>query len=731
MSLIKKAHIANGIFWVEVPEADLRICCGVPPDTVKFLKKKNYIRSSPQSGKEVGPNAILLSDAMVQNHMLCNLGEFPVMQMLYMQGMINDPEKKPMIIGLENVVLNQLEYIKRGNYGMLNMDEIAEVHHNSELSPEMIHSIKKYFAEGKFLDTNTLCEAICLYQYERCHIKQNVYISRIDFNVFSIDYKNESVIIDLNLTHYSHYEIPYSLEDRDFKFNSFSVLHAGEGNGWHPGQPCMGSVLINNDKLYCIDCGPNLVNNLLKLGIDIQDLEGIFLTHIHDDHFAGMADLFKSTKKLKFYTTPLVRSTVEKKFAALLGLGINVFRDFFEVTDLNFDQWNIVNDFEVKPIFSPHPVETNVFLFRKQNGEGNYLRYNHLADTISFKEMKLIRKSDYHSDQLESVFNKIKSAYLEKAEVKKVDVGGGKIHGVSQDYQNDESDKIIFSHIDQPYYKEGRKIVKENCFGKQDILIDDEEEHNLHDILENVLVDIYPEFDDSKLVKEVIRKGTFMKIKEEEISYDDQDILIVLNGCLGSHHVRFGKRIIYVRGNLIGLYDAEVYEATGYHLVSSFANLFKINKQSFLKIVRKFNTYLKVEERRDLLKHLVNSKLFSRGFNTSMLVKLTCMAKWENVQQKFEMDQQDLTDLFVVASGTAYAVQNDKKVFGFGKGDFFGGNELLDDGKINYTIQIKEHIELIRIDCDEAKKYPLIGWQLFENCSLHNHLCNIGIYING
>jgi len=37
MSKISKTKITTGVFWLEVPEADLYILCGCPADSVKHL----------------------------------------------------------------------------------------------------------------------------------------------------------------------------------------------------------------------------------------------------------------------------------------------------------------------------------------------------------------------------------------------------------------------------------------------------------------------------------------------------------------------------------------------------------------------------------------------------------------------------------------------------------------------------------------------------------------------
>ena len=78
MSLIVKKHITNGVTWIAIAEADLYICCGCPADTVKHLKKAGVINSIQHQGHvcEDGPNAILLSDTLIQNGQIANLAEF-------------------------------------------------------------------------------------------------------------------------------------------------------------------------------------------------------------------------------------------------------------------------------------------------------------------------------------------------------------------------------------------------------------------------------------------------------------------------------------------------------------------------------------------------------------------------------------------------------------------------------------------------------------------------------
>lgn len=108
MRLIEKINITTGVFWIGIPDADLYILCGCPADVVKHLIKNGLIKSVEIDGVqcESGPNAILLSDVAVQNGEFSNLAEFPVLQMLYRQGMIlpnhpNNDGSKPILMAVQ------------------------------------------------------------------------------------------------------------------------------------------------------------------------------------------------------------------------------------------------------------------------------------------------------------------------------------------------------------------------------------------------------------------------------------------------------------------------------------------------------------------------------------------------------------------------------------------------------------------------------------------------------
>ena len=262
-------------------------------DSVKHLMRLGLIRKVFKEGVayESGPNAILLSDTQMQNGDFANVAEFPVLHMMYRQGMVipghpGNTGLKPILIGLEDQLSAQSNYIFRGTYGLSTKEELMEAGVSEGEAKEML-SMKSRFNFNNIRRTEDLLKIITI-EEEKKEIKDGVYLKRTGFNQYTISYKDESEEIDLNLNKLDRYEPPYNLDFHRVKREYFSVIHIGDGNGWDKNRPCMGSLLTFQGKFYLIDAGPSIQFSLTSLGISVNDIEGIFQTHAHDDHFSGL-----------------------------------------------------------------------------------------------------------------------------------------------------------------------------------------------------------------------------------------------------------------------------------------------------------------------------------------------------------------------------------------------------------------------------------------------------------
>jgi len=473
---MRKQRVTNGVFWVEIPEADLFVLCGCPADSVKHLMKMGLIVEREKSGvmAQTGPNAILLSDTTIQKGSFSNLAEFPVLQMLYLQGMIlpghpNNTGRKPMIIGLEDQVVSQSNYIYRGTYGLSALEEIQEAGVPEPLALEMMR-LKRWFAFDNIRRTEDLLD-LKVVDSPAVELRKGAFVRRRGFNRYEFMYGGESVLVDLNLGDTEEYLPTYQLASHTLRREYFAVVHIGEGDGWDVGRPCMGSMVCFQGRIYLVDAGPGIQHTLIALGVGITEIAGIFHTHAHDDHFAGLTSLVSADRRIPYFATPPVRASVVKKYAALTGRNEATFYQYFEPHDLTPDQWNAVEGLDVMPVLSPHPVETTVFFFRALWEKG-YRTYAHLADLSSFEVLrKMVNGDPKKSGISQALYDSFTKKMLTPVNVKKIDIGGGLIHGRAEDFSSDASGRLYLSHTSFPLTDSQREIGSCAAFGQQDVLV--------------------------------------------------------------------------------------------------------------------------------------------------------------------------------------------------------------------------------------------------------------------
>jgi len=472
---LRTSEIIRGVFWVQVPEAGLYILCGCPGEVVKHMMRTGYISTVTEGdiSYETGPNAILLSDRVIQNGSFSNLAEFPVLQMLYRQGMKlpdhpNNTGIKPILIGSEQQVRAQMEYVYRGNYGLTSLEEILAAGIDPQDAEQMMR-IKLKFAHGRIEQTDTLVDTLVVGD-QPVELRNGVWVQRLGLNHFRFSYRGNSTEVNLNLKPTEVYEAPYPPSFHEIPREEFAVIHSGEGDGWDTHRQSMSSVLVSQGRIFLLDAHPNVLHTLESLGVDLSEVEGIFHTHAHDDHFAGLPTLIQSGHRLKYYATPLVRASVQKKFAALLSVNEALFFRLFEIHDLEPGMWNDCGGLEVMPFYSPHPVENSLYLFRAMGEEG-YRSYAHWADLSAFSVLDGMTGPDPEQDVAEAFVEQVKQDYLTRADVKKLDIGGGLIHGMVKDFSDDESGKLLLAHIARPLNDAEMEIGSQSTFGAVDVLI--------------------------------------------------------------------------------------------------------------------------------------------------------------------------------------------------------------------------------------------------------------------
>ncbi|MBI5162541.1 MAG: bacteriohemerythrin [Magnetospirillum sp.] len=721
MGLLRKIEVTAGVYWVEAPSADLRILCGCPADAVKHLMKRGLITPIENRGVpfETGPNVILLSDVMVQNGAFANLAEFPVLQMFYRQGMIipghpGNTGVRPLLIGSPEQVRAQIQYIYRGNYGLVSEEELIEAGAEPDVAVDLMR-LKLKFAFGRIEHPSELIDTASI-EGEAITIKGQVQVRRLRLNVFEFSIGDDTVTVDLNLPPYEVYECPYPLGFYYIPREYFAVLHSGEGDGWDINRPCMSSIMMFQGRIYMIDAGPNVVHTLNALGIGINEIEGIFHTHSHDDHFAGLTTLIRSDHKLKYYATPLVRASVAKKLAALLSIQEAAFSDYFDVHPLVEGQWNDIDGLEVKPVFSPHPVETTTFLFRAM-WEGGWRTYSHLADICRIAVLKDFVTEDESKPGISpALFQQVLADYKVPADVKKVDVGGGMIHGDAYDFREDKSEKIILAHTSQRHTIAQRAIGSSASFGTVDILIPSNHDfiwRSAFDLLMSSFPGV-PQHQIRVLINNpmvTFNPGTILAKERQTIT----DIWMVLSGSVEAIPPEGGGRSVLSAGAMVGelsgLFNTlvtETYRALG------FVKALKIPCSLYTEFVRRNHLFPDITRLLETREFLQRTALFGEV----VAVKTLNMIVREMRPQHFDADHLvdvGLDSVGMVIRGAVGRFIGERQVDVVGPGDFFGEEMSVFWTPSIFRLRTLEDTEVMAVPAQMVADIPSVRWKLFES----------------
>lgn len=711
----------HGMTWIEIPEIGFNILCGCPVDSVKHLMKRGLIHElTTENGQtyETGPTAILLSDVMLQNGSFSNMSEFPIMQMLYRQGMIipdhpGNTGMKPILVGSKEQVQNQLQYIYRGNYGLISKEEILHTGISDEDADDMMR-MKLKFAFGKINHPDNLIDT-CIVEEKEVSIYKGVKIKRIHPNEFEIQYKKEKVTVNLNLGSGNNYAMPYELNFHKVDREYFSIIHSGEGDGWDVNRPSMSSIIMYQGKVFLIDAGPNIDYTLNCLGISLNEVYAIFHTHSHDDHFAGLTMLMRTDRRIKYIATPLVRKSVTFKLAALLSIEQADFNHYFDIVDLEYDQWNDIEGLEVKPIYSPHPVETSVFNFRVKWNDG-YKSYAHLADIIDLNVLKGILSFDDDSGRDQLLFDKVNRDYLRYSNVKKLDIGGGMIHGNAEDFKGDQSDKIILAHTSKKLDHTQQAIGSGAPFGTMDRLITTNQDY-LITYASRYLTTYFPEVPWSEIQSLLncpivtFNPETIM-LKQDTVN---QHVYLVLTGNVDSLHadekVRHRLTAGAFLGELSGITNIELEET--YRAVS-FVKALKIPGSHYYHFINKNNLYSEMENLQDRREFLMRSWLFGESISTPVLNSIAREMEIVEIEKGHVLMQDYSGFILLLESGEIDLVLDDEVQRSLKEGDFIGGETAIFNFPQCFSILAKTSSVMYKLPAYLLNNIPIVRFKMHE-----------------
>jgi hemerythrin len=585
-----------------------------------------------------------------------------------------------------------------------------------------IFEIKKFFAYDNIVSPEEMIDQRIVGQKAE-EIKNGVFIKRISFNKYRINYKDEHVEVDLNLGVLDTYKAPFNLPFHSYPNEYFTVIHTGEGNGWDVHRPCMASVIVFRDKIYVIDAGPNILNNLNHLGISVAEIDGIFQSHVHDDHFAGLTELIKADKRFKYYTSSLVRHTAQKKLSALMDFSEDSFHYVFECIDLELDEWNDIEGLEVKPVLSPHPVETNVFSFKvKANGQSKI--YTHLSDTVGLSIFEDLINSRSHVFG-QGDYDAISKAYLSKADLKKVDVGGGAIHGHLVDYREDKSSKIVFAHTDE--HNINIPDQDETRFGSFDVLIHKKDNRYIEMRALKFLKHYFTNLVDEDLLHllegslQVFKPGDTIITSQD----DDKHLCLIVTGIIDAISPTHGQKNIPA-GTFVGFSRRYFFgELPNSYEAASHVNALLVRESIMNEFIRSYSSELLVATRLKYIVFLRSLWIFAKSVSLAVLNKICGAIEEKHVADGYTEWSDDIEDLVILFEGEAVVSYGGRLIATLKRGDHFGASKIINRPIKHYEILIKKNSKLLQVPESIIKEIPSVLWKILEVNEKRDHSCSM------
>jgi ribonuclease BN (tRNA processing enzyme) len=162
----------------------------------------------------------------------------------------------------------------------------------------------------------------------------------------------------------------------------YSVLRLtvlGSGDAFNAGGALHSAYQLEHEGgTLLIECGPSILAGMKREGISTDAPDGVLISHLHGDHFAGLPFLFLEyvfenprSRPLLIAGPPTTKDRFHDVYAAMYQE--TVFRDVgFEVThiDANPGERFEIAGFEIEPFLVPHPAKPFSLGYRIESPEG-------------------------------------------------------------------------------------------------------------------------------------------------------------------------------------------------------------------------------------------------------------------------------------------------------------------------------------------------------------------------
>ncbi len=269
-------------------------------------------------------------------------------------------------------------------------------------------------------------------------------IQRIRPNVFRLTAPPWTQDLDLNLTEDQAPPYPVRPDLTVSSLVKLGVEVLGGATGFSSLSPSSGAALCYNGNYFLVDSIPYLNHHLRARGIARNQVQGLFLTHIHDDH-CNLVSLLQYNRRIQLLTHPLVYRMALRKLALTLDRPEASLEAYFDFVPLAIGQTLDFFGLRITPFWASHSIPTIGATFETHHAGASY-GFIYTGDTQALADIKRMQRSGVISLDR---YHGIAELYTRRTQLLIADGGEGAIHGDPADALHSPAERIVFLHLDQ------------------------------------------------------------------------------------------------------------------------------------------------------------------------------------------------------------------------------------------------------------------------------------------
>ncbi len=664
------------------------------------------------------PTHIVLPDSRYHDTIPQNSTEFPLYHFLFgYQGLAKG--LKLTMVGTEDQLRYNLELLRIALLG-ISEDELDYLGIESELKEQILKEQDFYrlkSSSGESLTLNDLVNNQSFNQEGMLDLEDFKIIKKGN-NIFEFNNGKNKETIDVNV--FSQQIPPYFIPKKIYptEISRFSVEVVGGSSGFSPINPCSSLAISHNGMYLLIDPVPYLDYLLKARGISKNEIIGLFITHIHDDHCVLLPFLFND-RKVTIITTKEIFYMSLYKLALTLNIpnykDMEKYFDFYPIeADKRYNYYGI----DIYPHYTLHPIPTIGANFSVTE-KGISYSFTYVGDNQSLSIIDgMYDKGIINSERK----NRIKDLYTEEINLLVADGGHGMIHGDPGDGTESKASKVAFIHLDE-LPEEHKKYLNIANVGKIFSILKAEE----IDVVTKAiafLIDVLGDVVDKNWIPHIINFKNIIKFNAGDIiikqGYEkNPKTYLILSGYCKV--VKKQPQLNYITtleaGEILGeiaiIKEDEERTATVY--AESPVTLCEFNMKAFKRLSIEKELLFKLSNVwyiREKFSHIPPFDMFP----SRTITELSHISNETIYGIEHTMTIDENTDkIYIVLEGDAVLIKDDTKLE-LKPGDIFGNLNFLMESSLTYDIYVHSFLHCVEVDLDKMLEFidntPIMNYHI-------------------